>query len=127
MKVQINPELMTEDDYDDFIPGKDYTVLSIEGNRYRLLPEDERPSLFPITKFLVTDSTIDPDWLVEPSIYQEEGKSFIYARPKEFSRSGFFIDYFDLRVGANLRIRRSSSSPLQTRARSWMSGSIIVC
>lgn len=98
MKVKINSDVINEDEYDKydrFIPGKEYTVLSVEGDSYRLLPESKRPSLYPQEKFLVTDPTIDSSWIVTPYLSEKDGQIHEDAWPVEFSRRGFFEDYFD--------------------------------
>lgn len=68
-------------DSQKFKPDKEYMVLSIEGDHYRLLGEIGGPLLYPKILFLITETEPTLDWTEDftPS----------------FNVQGFFENYFD--------------------------------
>lgn len=84
MKVKLDPnKVHLYHEAEDFRPEVEYTVLEIEGNCYRLLPDNiGGPYRYPIDLFIVTDPTPTLGW----------GAT---SAPDEFSAPGFYEDYFD--------------------------------
>jgi hypothetical protein len=76
--------------YRDLRVGREYLVIGIEADDYRLLSDQGRPFLYPATAFEVTDSTPGADWEVEEG---KDGEHYAYPAP--LGRPGFFEDFFD--------------------------------
>jgi hypothetical protein len=70
--------------------GKEYLVLGISNLRYRILDDESEPILYSRDCFEVTDPQIPSDWI---RIEAPEGAYRI--EPKECSNPGFYEDYFD--------------------------------
>ena len=70
--------------------GREYTVVGIEADDYRIVDDTGEPHLFNAPCFEATDLTEPPFWECEIG---EEGERYCY--PKEFGQPGFFEDYFD--------------------------------
>ena len=71
-------------------PGRDYAVIGIEADDYRILNDLGEPSLFPPEAFTVVDPREPADWI---STMGPDGER--YAYPDPLNRPGFFEDYFD--------------------------------
>ncbi len=71
-------------------PGKQYLVISIEADYYRILNDENEPYFYPPEQFEIIDSTEPVDWITE---YDEEKER--YSSPPELATPGFFEDYFD--------------------------------
>ena len=71
-------------------PGRDYAVIGIEADDYRLLNDLGEPTLFPPNAFDIIDSREPADWISELG---DDGER--YAYPVPLNRVGFFEDYFD--------------------------------
>ena len=69
---------------------KEYRVIGIEADDYRLIGEDGKPVLFSHKCFDITDNTEPKDWLTE---YGEDGERYSY--PPVLNKVGFFEDYFN--------------------------------
>ena len=69
--------------------GREYVVLGIAADWYRILDDTEDPCLFDPSCFRVVDST-------EPSFWQSsEHDGVRYAYPPEWDQVGFFEDFHD--------------------------------
>ncbi|BFM12678.1 hypothetical protein R50072_28310 [Simiduia litorea] len=70
--------------------GKHYLVLGIEADSFRIIDDTDEPYLYEPADFEI----IDPN---EPSFWQYEiGKDGErYSYPEEWTKPGFFEDYFD--------------------------------
>ena len=78
------------------VAGRDYEVLGIEGDWYRILDETPEPVLFEPECFRVLDATEPSFWV---STFGDDSER--YAYPAEWCHAGFFEDFFD-RVPAAL-------------------------
>ncbi|MBB1126447.1 hypothetical protein [Thiospirillum jenense] len=70
--------------------GRQYFVLGIEADAYRILNDSGNPYLYEPALFDVIDNREANDWITE---FGEEGER--YAYPPLLNVSGFFEDYFD--------------------------------
>ncbi|MBX9653482.1 hypothetical protein K2Y11_07655 [bacterium] len=70
--------------------GKEYIVVGIEGDFYRVLNDYNEPSLVEKEYVDVLDPEVPKDWI---SIEDEDGE--IYADPPGLGGPGFYEDYFD--------------------------------
>ena len=70
--------------------GREYEVLGIEGDCYRICDDEGEPVLFDPSGFQVTDQTWPAEWLCE----EGEGGE-VYCYPREWAGRGFFEKYFD--------------------------------
>ena len=75
--------------FPDLTPGNTYRVIGISENHIRVLSDEGRPYLFPVAAFWIVDSAIPEEWRVEV------GVDGTYKGPQEFSRPGFWDDFFD--------------------------------
>ena len=69
--------------------GREYQVLGIEGDWYRVLDDKNEPILVDPKACELTDPTEPPDWI------REEIDGELYAYPPALNRVGFFEDYYD--------------------------------
>ena len=93
MKVKLVKTQSNEDDYTvtSLSVGKEYTVIGIEGDDYRIICEDDNePYLYPPDCFEIIDSSIPDFWVTE---FGEDGERYSY--PPSWKKVGFFEDYFD--------------------------------
>ena len=74
----------------NLVADKNYNVLGIEADDYRIINENNEPILYPTEIFDIIDNTEPDDWITE---YGEDGERYSY--PKELMSIGFFEDYFD--------------------------------
>lgn len=92
--------------YDDFdhqgiSAGRNYLVIGIEADYYRIVDDRGEPLLYPKYLFETVDSTVPDDWVRwEP----EPGE--VYAGPRDFADSGFWERFHDHDVEAIARFRR---------------------
>jgi len=70
--------------------GKDYDVIGLDHESYRIIDDKGEPILFPKTLFSVIDDRIPDDW-----IWDRYADDEFYANPPELHEPGFFEDYFD--------------------------------
>ena len=70
--------------------GKEYEVLGIEADYYRIIDNSKNPFLYNPTQFVITDSTKPDFWISE---FEEDEEQYCY--PKEWAALGFFEDYHD--------------------------------
>ncbi len=70
--------------------NKEYEVIGIEGNYYRILDDEKEPCLYSPECFEITDGNKPKFWLTETDEFGEE-----YSYPKSWHGVGFFEDYFD--------------------------------
>jgi len=80
---------------DEFIhmfitPLKDYPVIEIGADSYRVIDDSACPYLYPKYLFTIVDPVVPNDWIKEED---QDGEYWI--GPFELSRSGFYEDYFD--------------------------------
>src|SRR5262245_28507161 len=87
MKVRVNENRST----DRFLtPGKEYEVLGLDHESFRILDDKGEPILFPKTLFTVIDKQVPADW-----IWDRYGDDEYYANPPELHEAGFYEDLFD--------------------------------
>jgi hypothetical protein len=70
--------------------SREYEVLGIEADQYRIMDDTDEPYLFAPECFEVVDSS-EPSFWVESR--GDDGER--YAYPPEWAHDGFFEDYFD--------------------------------
>jgi hypothetical protein len=70
--------------------GREYTVIGIGADDYRIVDDGGDPYLFDAQCFVVTDPTEPDFWCCDVG---EDGERYCY--PEEFGQPGFFEDYFD--------------------------------
>ncbi len=76
--------------YPHLTAGKQYAVIGIEADDFRLLNDQGEPYLYPAQLFEVTDPREPEDWITE---FGEDGER--YAYPPTLNTCGFFEDFFD--------------------------------
>ena len=81
--------------YPDLSAGQQYLVIGIEADDLRLLNDQGRPFLYPSNLFAVVDKHRPAEWIEQRG---DDGE--LYAYPPQFSRPGFFEDYFDSKLCA---------------------------
>jgi hypothetical protein len=75
---------------DSLTTGREYDVLGIEADDYRILNDTEEPCLYEPEHFTIVDSSEPTFWICDRG---EDGER--YAYPREWNTPGFFEDYFD--------------------------------
>jgi len=94
MKVKAKPEvhdhLLDEFDNQGLEPNKEYEVIGMSYDYYRVLDDYGEPILYPKYLFDVTDSAVPKTWTRKD--YAEDE---YYLDPPELSELGFYEDYFD--------------------------------
>lgn len=68
---------------------KEYLVIGIEGDSYRVLDDNEEPTLHDKKLFEIVDPSLPSEWI--KTTFDEEN----YIEPPETSAPGFYEDYFD--------------------------------
>lgn len=68
--------------------GKEYVVVGIECDFYRIVSDNNEPVLFDPKLFEIVDADFDKSWILT---YDEEG--CLYANPPELDQPGFYEDY----------------------------------
>ena len=71
-------------------PGKQYVVIGLDHESYRILDDKGEPILFPRDGFRVADDAIPEDWT-----WDRYSDDEYYAGPKELQLPGFYEDYFE--------------------------------
>ena len=70
--------------------GREYLVVGLDDENYRVVDEDSEPILYARECFDVTDASIPPDWV------RDEGRAGdYYIDPPECAKRGFYEAYFD--------------------------------
>ncbi len=90
MKVKLNKKYATSKFKNDFSIDKEYPVIGIEANDYRIINDNGFPYLYPNSIFIITDKTEPQDWITD---YGDDGERYSY--PQSLNQPGFFEDYFD--------------------------------
>lgn len=88
MKVRYTKRLANEASH--MTVGKEYTVIGIEADHYRLINDLDDPCLYEPSQCEIVDSVEPNFWASEIG---EEGEC--YAYPPELNEVGFFEDYHD--------------------------------
>jgi hypothetical protein len=96
----------------DLTFGRDYHVLAIEYDDYRLIGDDGRPYLYPGSAFTVVDPTPGPGWQRQ---FDPDGDTCF--GPPQLLVPGFFEDYFDgcPDARATLAAHLASLTPVRLR------------
>lgn len=71
-------------------PDKEYWVVGIDDQHYRVVNDISEPVLYPKSLFIVVDPGYPESWEKQEF---EDGE--YYIDPPEFSKPGFYEDYFD--------------------------------
>ena len=94
MKVKTKPyihaHIVDEYEHQHLEIDKLYDVIGIDDTYYRIINEAKEPILYPKALFEVIDSSIPNTW-----VRKDCGDDEYYIDPPEFSRRGFYEDYFD--------------------------------
>ncbi|WP_028580331.1 hypothetical protein [Desulfogranum japonicum] len=93
MIVKLVKNISEEDRFiiKDLKIGKDYEVIGIEADDYRIICDtDKEPYLYPFDCFKIVDDTKPSFWVTE---FGEDGEE--YSCPIKWNQVGFFEDYFD--------------------------------
>ena len=80
--------------------GKEYRVIKVEADDFRIMDEDGGPYLFPPEAFEVVDSLPDEDWVKNVG---EDGE--VYWGPVELLEPRLWEDFFDGVESAIQRVR----------------------
>jgi hypothetical protein len=88
MKIRLTKQPV--DGGDSLTLGREYDVLGIEADSYRILDDTKEPYLYEPEYFRVVE-TCEPDFWI--CALGEDGER--YAYPREWGNPGFFEDYFD--------------------------------
>lgn len=70
--------------------SKDYEVIGIEADYYRILDDDDNPVLYAPGLFVATDAGEPEEWV---KTVGDDGE--LYAYPPELNAVGFWEDYHD--------------------------------
>ena len=71
-------------------PNKDYFVIGIEDEYYRIVNDDGEPILYPKFLFRIIDRNYPDEWIEE-----SYGEGEYTIQPPEFANNYFYEDYFD--------------------------------
>ena len=82
--------LRAEPDHPALTPGRDYAVVGIEADAFRVIDDQGEPVLYDAVLFEVVDASVPPHWMDTRGADGER-----YAYPAALHRPGFFEDYFD--------------------------------
>jgi hypothetical protein len=91
-KTTVHDHLVDESDNPSLTVNKAYHAISISYDCFRVIDDDGEPYLFSKKLFNIIDPHIPDHWIAE--IDDEDGE-VIFVGPREFSKQGFFEDYFD--------------------------------
>lgn len=86
MKVRLKDDAP----YEDLTPGREYYVVGIEADDFRVIDDLGQPFLYSPEFFEVIDSRLPDEWQIDVG---EDGER--YAYPEELNGVGFFEDFFD--------------------------------
>jgi hypothetical protein len=82
--------LKSDNEFWSLTPGKEYVVIGLDHESYRVLDDKGEPILFPKEGFQVVDHAIPEDW-----IWDRYSDDEYYAGPTELQLPGFYEDYFE--------------------------------
>jgi hypothetical protein len=82
--------LKADNEFWSLTPGKEYVVIGLDHESYRIVDDKGEPILFPKEGFKILDATIPEDW-----VWKKFSADEYYADPPELGRTGFYEDYFD--------------------------------
>ena len=88
-------------EYPFLTPHKDYQVIGISFDSYRIIDDLDEPVLYPKDLFSIIDDNIPKHWIRDDG---EDGD--YYIDPPEFSEPGFYEDLFDGKQYAVKRYKR---------------------
>lgn len=71
-------------------PGKEYVVIGLDHDHYRVINDIEEPCLFPRKGFQIVDDSIPEDW-----IWTRYSNDEYYADPPGLHERGFYEAFFD--------------------------------
>ena len=92
MIVKLTQKLSIEDQHEieNLSIGKNYEVIGIEADSYRIIDHDNEPCLFSPGCFEILEKTKPTFWVLEIG---QDGEEYNY--PKNLGKIGFFEDYFN--------------------------------
>lgn len=82
--------LRTDGEFWSLTPGKEYVVIGLDHDSYRVIDDIEEPILLPKIGFKVVDDTIPENW-----IWNRFSDDEYYADPPGLHERGFYEAYFD--------------------------------
>jgi hypothetical protein len=106
--------------YSDLTPNRQYVVIGIEADDFRILNDQGRPYLYPSRLFKIVDPHEPEGWITELGDDNER-----CAYPPPLNGPGFFEDFFDNKkavatfrqvVNQNLAAARPTTQPFHKRA-----------
>ena len=86
----VHDHVIDEFDHTAITSGKLYVVVGLDNDYFRIIDNNDEPLLYPKGLFTIVDDTIPEDWVRED---YPDGE--YYIDPPEFSKPGFYEDYFD--------------------------------
>ncbi|MCP4105367.1 MAG: hypothetical protein GY749_07510 [Desulfobacteraceae bacterium] len=89
-KEKIHEHIFDEYDHQNLESDKEYEVIGITHEHYRIVNKRGEPVLYPKYLFTVIDPSIPENWVCERYAPDE-----YYIDPPELSKTGFYEDYFD--------------------------------
>ncbi|WP_444894573.1 hypothetical protein [Microbulbifer sp. TRSA001] len=92
MRVKFKKKL--DDQADNMTVDKEYVVLGIEGDSYRIICDEGEPYLYEPEQFDIVDSRTPDFWVRELG---DDGE--LYAYPMAWFHNYFFESYFDNEPG----------------------------
>ncbi|MCH8823617.1 MAG: hypothetical protein IH984_08935 [Planctomycetes bacterium] len=90
MKVKLEKLIGPEETVSGLTLGREYGVIGIEADWYRIINDEGDPCLYEPDCFSVIDPTEPTFWDCK---FGEEGERYCY--PTSWNRVGFFEDYHD--------------------------------
>ena len=87
MKVRVRESLR---DSPYLTPGKEYLVVGLDHESFRVVHDLGEPTLFPCSAFDIVEDAVPEDW-----VWKRFAEDEFYADPPELSEPGFYEDYFD--------------------------------
>jgi hypothetical protein len=92
--------LKVENDFWSLTLGREYVVIGLDHESFRLVDNKGEPILFPKEGLKILDTTIPEDWM-----WKRYSEDEYYADPPELGRQGFYDDYFDGKAEASKQFR----------------------
>jgi len=89
-KLNIHDHVWDEYNHQTLKANKEYVVIGISYDSYRVIDEMKEPILCPKYLFNVVESSIPEDWIKE-----EYPDDEYYIDPPELCKQGFYEAYFD--------------------------------
>jgi hypothetical protein len=71
-------------------PGREYVVIGVDHESYRVVDDKGEPILFPKEGFRVVDDAIPQDW-----VWDRQGDDEYYGGPAALQIPGFYEDFFE--------------------------------